>query len=678
MTDSSVDVSFLCDLNYYICLASGAVLDSGDSGDGSPHISLSIDSNLTSGDDSSVGTDSFSISDGDIFLTGSKGSDLSQAICQFANTCLGWMYAGTSQEKLESGGILTLPVNTTDTSDAWMEEREAIITLWNTNYSRGIYYNNSTSLKTDIMSFSDEQLYDYVRMLKYCGFTGIQLTDMCSAWACAGSYEFVHERLRILADAAHSLDMNVTLWVWGAEFNGYGWTDDSVTYEILEGTTFVYENPDAVACFDKYYSIYAQLADCADRVIMHFYDPGNLSYTQDVAYFAKMFYDKVSAINPDLNFGVSCYVDVFGKRYLVQTLGTDITLYEQGHHDNESDYVDFREYIAESGVSLGTWAWNTCEMEIDQMASLYFTPHIIQSTYQTALKYDDIAKPEYWSEMDSNHVVNVFSLYCAGQLLIDPYRDVDELIHEIALAAVGEEYADAFSQVLYLIEDARSGESWDTYFWSSDHYILKSEDYDAEDILARSEAAIATLNEIIEMNLEANTLPLPISLTDLLTLMVPYIRQIQEFAQFRIEYGELESMQADGAPAEDIQEKINSISTPISEYNTVIGSWGQIEARAQREMLSEFCSLYGYVTPTDPVYEMDRKYRIYSQFVTFQKGMDEPYKQYSWYFKWIFGYSESDLKRLIEEMEAEGILTRDPLTGEFYLTDWEHYIYAFN
>lgn len=667
-------------LSYYVNQACGAlpvISDrtadaSGEAADAPPSIVLVIDPSL------SGAPHSITFAGSDILIAGINEAALLEGIGEFANTCLGWMYAGTDREKLsDDKAPIALASAYGPADDVWIAEREPIITLWNVNYSRGTFLNDSTSLKTDVMSFSEEQLYEYVRMLKYCGFTGIQVTDMCSAWAGAGGYEFVHERIRILADAAHSLGMNFTLWVWGSEFTGYGWVDNSVTYSF-EGYQYAYENPDVVASFEKYYSIYAELADCCDRVIAHYYDPGNLHQSEDVAYFAKMLSDKFLAVNPGIDFGVSCWVDNFDKNAFVAALGSDVTLYEAGHQEDETAYNGFRGFCRERGVRLGTWAWNTCEMEIDQLAQMNFQPHIIQSVYQTAARYDDIAKPGYWSEMDSNHVINVFSLYCAGQLLIDPSRTPEELTDEIALAAAGPEHAAAFADVLRLIEDARSGESWNTYWWSSEDYLLKSDAYPAEEILAESERALAVLNEMIDQNVTSHTLPLPLAFRDVLRLMVPQVAQIKAFAEFRIGLSEAEKMLRDGSPAEAVQAKLNAISTPVSEYNTVTGLWGQIEARAQQEMLAAFCEANGFETPVDPAFRQARKNRIYDYFVSYQKGSDKPVLQYAPYFQYGIAYGQETTTELVAELVEEGLFSVDEATGGIYLTDWEHYQYSFN
>lgn len=672
---ASVSSDAANELCYYINRSCGilpGISEGKDTAD-TPYILLNLEAS-PAGSSYSIG-----FSDSNILIRGNNEKELTAAIHEFANMYLGWKFAGTDREALLNGNApISLPARyNTPPNETWIPKREAIITLWQVNYSRGTYLNDSTSLKTDIMSFSEEQLYNYVKMLKFCGFTGIQATDMCSAWAGAGGYEFVHERLRILADAAHSLGMDFTLWVWGAEFTGYGWVDNSVTYNP-DGYNYAYENPDVLATFEKYYSIYAELADCCDRVIAHFFDPGNLYLSEDVAYFSKLLSEKFLAVNPNIDFGVSCWVDAFNKKDFIDALGPNITLYEGGHHDVKEDYPPFRSFCRDMGCRLGTWAWNTCEMEIDQLAQMNFNPHILQEVYLTASQYDDIYRPDYWSEMDSNHVVNVFSLYCAGQLLTDPARDLEELTDEIALAAVGTEYAEAFADILRLLEDARSGESWNTYWWNSEDFLLKSKDYPAEEILERSEKALAVLSEMIDKRIPSNTLPLPVELPELLHLMLPQIEQINAFAKFRIGLEEASQLLAGGASHEDVQAKLEAISTPVSEYNTVTGLWGQVEARAQQEMLLDFCNTNGFEMPADPVFCQTRKNRIYDYFVSYQKGHSEPVLQFAPYFQYGLAYGEETTVELVNELVEEGLLSKDPQTGGIYLTDWEHYKYAFN
>lgn len=617
-----------------------------------------------------------SIEDGQVCISAKDLNALSDAVYLFTDTYLGWIKAGGDEATISSKTTdIHVPANMV-TKDAWIEEREAIICLWNVNYTRGAYLDSDISLKNNIIDFSEEQLYDYVKMLKYCGFTGIQVTEMCSTWAGVGDYEIAHEKIRILAEAAHSLDMKFTLWVWGSEFADCAWVDNTVTYDCTE-EGFAHQNPEVVETFEKYYSIYAELADCCDRVIGHYYDPGNLHNAEDIAFFAKMLKDKFHAINPDIDFGISCWVDIYDKQVFIDTLGTDITLYESGYHANEEDYVTFREEVRDLGCRMGTWAWNTCEMEIDQLAQMNFNMEIIRSVYQTARNYDDIMKPTYWSEMDSYHILNVFSLYCSAQMLVDPDKDSSELFEEISVAAVGPKYAEDFMQMLSIIQDARSGYSWDTYFWSSENYILKSDSYQAEQILQRCNYYIPVLEEMIAEGIEAYELPLPISLNDLLQMMLPHMVQIRDFAEFRVALAELEESYAQGGDMTEITAKLHEISDPIKEYTCIIGAWGQIEARAQYEMIEEFCAKTGIEVPQDPVFHERRKQYILAQTTSYQRGMNEPYEVAEPYYQLGLAYGPEETNELVEELVQEGLLIPTE-NGSVYLADWESYIYHFD
>lgn len=671
LTYSAASLLPICrELQYYISETGGGYLPVQKKTSGHT-IKLSLNKNLE------AGKYSLSIESGDINLAASDSNALYRCAYLFLDTYLGWRGAGTENARLSSSAsVIHIPENVTAPEDAWIPEREAIITLWNVNFPRGIYLNSNVSLKNNLMDYSGDQLYEYVKMLKYCGFTGIQVTDMCSAWAGADSYEPIHEKIRILADSAHSLDMKFTLWVWGAEFSDYGWVDPDAAYSFGPNGEYPHTRPEVIATFEKYYSIYAQLADCCDRVIAHYFDPGNLVTTEDVAYFAKMLKDKFLAVNPEIDFGVSCWVDAYDKNMLVKELGNDITLYEEGHHDDIGSYTPFRTEIVNLGTRLGTWAWNTCEMEIDQLAQMNFNLDIIRSVYQTARNYDSIIKPSYWSEMDSYHVLNVFSLYCAGQMLINPDIPSEDLYESISTAAVGPEYAGAFAEMLKIIQDARSGHSWDTYFWSNENYILKSDDYPAEDIFKRCTASIPILMEMIHSGIGSYTLPLPISLQDLLSMMLSHMKQIQSYAAFRIGLSELEQKYAEGSPVEELEKTLYEIAKPIDDYDCIIGCWGQIEARAQYEMITAFCQKTGMDIPVYPEFHAQRKQYIMGQFICYQRNSEKAYLAKSPYYQWGLAYGADETARLVNELVAEGLLTRlDEDT--VCLKNWESYTYHF-
>jgi len=656
-------------LQYYIQQASGDILNIDNKSNGAS-LSLTIDKKLGAEERNCE------ITDGNIKITAGSEEALLKEVHLFANVYLGWMYAGTEKEKISYlPSVIRIPENVVK-QEAWIEEREAIVTLWNLNYARGTYLDSDVSTKTNILDFTEEQIYEYVKMLKFCGFTGVQVTEMCSTWAATDGYEAGHEKLRMIADAAHSMDMKFTMWVWGAEFADNGWVDDEVINFYGSGD-FARNDPAVQAVFDKYYNIYAELADCCDRVIGHYYDPGNLMFAEDIAFYAKMLKDKCLAVNPDIDFGISCWVDVYDKNVFVQTLGNDVTLYECGWREDPGTYASFRTQISSLGCRLGTWAWNTCEMETDQLAQMNFNLEIIRSVYDTARQYDHIMKPSYWSEMDANHVINVFSLYCAGHLLINPDTTSEEIYKQISTATVGPEYAETFAEILSIIQDARSGTSYDTYFWKNENYILKSPDYPAESILVRCEQVLPVLDEMIEKEIESYSLPLPISLNDLLQLVRPHLLQIQDYAQFRVDLRELEQDYADGVDLQVLENRLYEISEPVKNYNTVIGAWGQIEARAQYEMVMAFCEKTGLEVPMHAAFQNERKDRIMAQLITGQMELDEPHKVSDTFYQWGLAYGPEETARLVQELVDEGLLIRDE-DGLVYLANWDNYLYHFD
>ena len=656
-------------LQYYIQQASGDVLNIDNKSKGAT-LSLTIDKKLGAEERNCE------ITDGNIKITAGSEAALLKEVHLFANVYLGWMYAGTEKEKISYlPSVIRIPENVVE-QEAWIEEREAIVTLWNLNFARGTYLDSDVSTKTNILDFTEEQIYEYVKMLKFCGFTGVQVTEMCSTWAATDGYEAGHEKLRMIADAAHSMDMKFTMWVWGAEFADAGWVDDEVMNFYGSGD-FARNDPAVPPIFDKYYSIYAELADCCDRVIGHYYDPGNLLFAEDIAFYAKILKDKCLAVNPDIDFGISCWVDVYDKNVFIQALGNDVTLYECGWRENPRTYESFRTQISSFGCRLGTWAWNTCEMETDQLAQMNFNLEVIRSVYNTARQYDYIMKPSYWSEMDANHVINVFSLYCAGHLLINPDTTSEEIYKQISTATVGPEYAETFAEILSIIQDARSGYSFETYTWNNEKYILKSPDYPAESILVRCEQVLPVLDEMIEKEIESYSLPLPISLNDLLQLVRPHLLQIQDYAQFRVDLRELEQDYADGVDLQVLEKRLYEISEPVKNYNTVIGAWGQIEARAQYEMVMAFCEKTGLEVPMHAAFQNERKQRILAQLITYQMELDEPHKVSDTFYQWGLAYGPEETARLVQELVDEGLLIRDE-DGLVYLANWDNYLYHFD
>lgn len=614
----------------------------------------------------------FSIVDGKVIITGKNPDDCVNQVNIFANTYLGYSFAGESREHiLENVSYVNIPANyDSNEDDSWVKKREPIICLWKTDTVRGIYCNPNVSLKSELMSYSNDQLYTYVKMMKQCGFTGIQVTDMCSTWAQYGGYEFVQDRIRYMADSAHSLGMDFTLWVWGSEFYGYGWVDKTVRY--YDNVIPVQEAPECLETFDKYFSIYAKLADCSDRVIMHFYDPGNLYRAEDIAFYATKMRDKCKEINPDIDFGVNCYTSEMDLGILTSYLGNDITVYGGvPHTDDEIErYTTYADWINVLGARHGVWSWNLCEMEIDQLAEMNVNSQIIADTYKRTKDAGEEFYPEYWSEMDSYHLLNIFSLYTAEELLKNPEASSEEALRGACKELVGENRADDLYECISIIEDARSGEKWETFKNNYPEYLLISDDYPAEELLERCEKAIPLMEEMAAENLTENTLSLPIETSELINLIIPHLTEIKEYSEFRIGLLKAEEMLKNGDDPESIKKYVDKMYVPIHEYNTVTGCWGQAEQRAQSKMLEDFCKKAKIETPKSGEIDRYRKNLIYGEMCNKQECKDEIQyfsKESAYQLGVAFGNDETI--RLVEEMLEEGILSEAP-DGSVYISDW--------
>lgn len=657
-------------LQQYIYDISGELLELSNIEPEGKYIELSVDNELK---DINI-----EISDGYIFIQAPKKEYVTEAIYVFANSYLGYAFAGEDREWiLQTADVIRIPTDIMTVEEEWMPEREPIICLWKTDDARGLFSDNNVSLKSDVLSYSDEQLYEYIKMMKQCGFTGIQVTDMCSAWAGYSGYEFVHQRLRFMADAAHSMNMKFTLWVWGAEFNGYGWVDDTVVYHNYNEYLYSRECPEALATFKKYYTIYAELADCSDRVIMHFNDPGNLHDSGDIGFYAQMFRTMCLEENPDIDFGINCYTQQIDLAAVKEFTGEGITVYSSAVHDETELQTrrDFRQYSRDLGFEVAIWSWNLCEMEIDQIAEMDVNAKLISQCYQYTRTNDDMLKPTYWSEMDSYHMLNMFSLYVSGHLLQNPDLDPQMLLEECAERVVGEEYSKDLLEVLNIIQDARTGDSWGEFKYGYPEYIRTSDEYPAEEILERCNEAIPKLEEMIAASLERNSIPLAISTTDLLSLILPHLIQIRDFAQFRVDLASLEMQAASGVSAEELEVILKEIYTPINEYNVIIGAWGQPEANAQYVLISNFCLENNLEIPHDPVFDYYREQRIYGEMIAFQKKTIGCYKApKETVFQGGNAFGPEETARLVDLLIADGLVLEDE-DGMVYLANWESYTY---
>lgn len=569
------------------------------------------------------------------------------------------------------------------TQNPWIAEREATICTWKVDYNRGYISNMATSLLVDFISMSDRQLGEYVKMMKACGFTGLQVTDMVSAWRASGSWEIVHDRYKVLANEAHKNGMKFTVWCWAAEFSGHGWHDKTVAYRNEDPEKPACEDPRVLAAFNKYYDIYADLAPYADRVIAHFFDPGKLRDTPSILYFTKLLADKFRAGNPNIQIAV----DTWGcpptyPQELVDAGMDDIMLMELPFLPTwreEGKRAKFREGVKALGCGLGSWGWYTCEYEIDQFPFMCVNNRVLADVYnQTRAQADAVMVPAYWSEMDSYHLLNFFSMYASGHLLINPLADPDQLLADSAEAITGASHPGNKAKLLAaleLIRDARSGDAWDTYWWREPGYKLVKGDY--APILARADACIADFETLLDEAEPTDGAAFPITRNQLYRLMVPHLYQIRQFAQFRVDFEAVKARREAGADAAELQAMVDALPYEIPEYNCVIGLWGQPEARVAYNMLRTFCRENDLRTPDRGGMRFTFKRRLHDALCTRQRGLDYPLYVSPKFYEGGNPWGMDMAAELMDELVSEGVLMRRE-DGLMALTNWADYRFDFS
>ena len=560
----------------------------------------------------------------------------------------------------------------------WIKEREIALCIWKVDQNRGFISNMNPSLYSDFMSYSQRQIAAYVKMIKACGFTGIQVTDICSAWRSSLSYETVHDRFRFLADELHKNGMKFTVWVWAAEFTSHGWVDPRVRYKNREEGKPAYDDPDVFGPINDYYDVYAEMAPYADRVLAHFCDPGNIEDMDSVIRFAQLLFGKFRAINPSIKFGIDTWgspADFPDK--LVEAGMTDVMLMELPFlpNWNGDKRARFREGVKALGCELGSWDWYTGDMEIDQIPLMTVNGKPIKDVFnRTREQGDHVMIPSYWSEIDSYHVLNFFSLFAAGHLLTDPDADPDALLREAA-ALVDPDNADALFEVLNFIADARSGETWENYWYKCDEYILRTGDH--RSLYERSAKAIETLEVLIDgAGKRQPGVPMPVNLSQLYRLILPHLYQIRQYREFALGFEELKAMKESGADSAQLQAKADSLPIDIPEYNCVTGLWGQPEGRFAYSELEKFCDDNGLETPKRKAYEFTVKRRMVEYLSVYQRGKKEQNFEDRRFYEFDLACGTKVHERLLDELIADGVIVSRE-DGKVALSNWKNFIFDF-
>jgi hypothetical protein len=568
-----------------------------------------------------------------------------------------------------AGGLVIPDVEVT--SAPWIPEREWALCPWAPQHVRGAFFNPWADARMDVFRFSTDQLQRYVAMFDAFGYSGVQLLETSYSYGVFGSPEAFQDRQRVLARAARALGANVSLWVWAAEFSSYGWTDAEVVYQPQKGKT-AFDDPAVRRGFEKYYDLYARLAPDVDRLIGHFYDPGQLSDRQDVFRYMRLLEQKFKAANPRIKLAIDAWGT--GHEYISDLLANGFrdylvlemsmpNLYKPGQRER------IHEEARKLGVQLGVWGWYTTEYETDQLASMYVNARVLRNFYRQmrdgALRIHPVS---YWSEMEAHHLNNLASMYAAGQLLWDPDRDPDALLRELAEGIWGPLAGRKVFEAWRLIEEVRSGDDWETYWWRQPGYRLGTASPETD--LDRAQRSIKELEGLRPDPGFVAKFPLPCSPETLVELMLPHLRQIEAYARFRIGFAALAN-EASALGRDALTRRLADLWRPVPEYGTWVGTFGLPENREIDRQLREFARQHSLAT-AEPAWQAAQDVDRLWQWIRSRQARIRQEFRFRLRDANEFFWEPDRLQARLEALRSKGVI-EEVAPGSYRLADWEFF-----
>ena len=487
-----------------------------------------------------------------------------------------------------SPGLVIQPINISEAP--WIPKREWTLCPWAPELVRGAFNNPNADKRLNVWLYGDQQIADYVNMFDAFGFSGCQLMETVANYSILGSVEAFQDRQLKFAKAIRTNGQDVTLWVWAAQFNNFGWFDPEVTYSPAKGHS-AFTDPKVRAGFEKYYNGYAKMAPYVDMLITHFYDPGSMKDRADVFSYMRLLLDKFRSKNPSVQLGVDFWASDSDSAYMKELLDngfSDALLLESSmpHLYPPGKREALHQEAAKRKLRMGVWGWHTAEIETDQNPMMHVNTQLLKHFYQQVKNSAAIIHPiSYWSEMEAYHLVNIFTMYSSAQLLWNPERDADEILREISYGIWGPENGIKIFEALKLIQDTRSGPTWNTYWvWSKEHRLGTA---DPHSDLIRAEKGITDLQNLKTDSSFVVKFPLPFSPATFVELMIPHLFQIRQFAQSRVEVDKIKEAAGNGVSKSELTRLINAAWKPIPDYNTWIGMFGPLEAAKQEKLFRD-------------------------------------------------------------------------------------------
>jgi len=557
------------------------------------------------------------------------------------------------------------------TSHPWIPCREWTICPWTPQDVRGNFYNPFADKRMNLLLYSDERLARYVEMFDWFGFSGSQLMETCYTYSQFGSVEAAQDWQKRVIRCLRENGQDVTLWAWTAAFSGFGWQEPDAVYTPQPGVKAI-DDPAVRRVFEKYYRRYAELAPLVDRFVAHFYDPGGLSEQSDVFDYMRLLESMLTERNPRIQMAVDCWAA--GPKYFADLAQNGFSHYLLLPVSFPEAYPgDTREQIhrtaSELGLHLGIWGWYTPEYETDQLASLYVNASVLREVYSGIRACARTHPIEYWSEMEAHHLNNVYSMYVAAQLLWDPDRDPHEALAEFTDAVWGPQNGPAVLAALRLIEDVRSGPSWDTYWWTRPGHRVGTDN--AADDLKRAEDSLETLRPMQDDAAYVCKLPLPYPRGTFIELMLPHLEQIRHFAQFRLGIEAVRQAAARGVSKDELAAMLTRAWQPVPEFTTWVGVFGNQELRAQKAAVAQVASELGLTVPEPAALRYVEADRLLQLLRRQQEGSAEPIA-FGPTTAGDFYWPEALLRDRFQKLVGDRLVV-ETSPGQYHLADWANW-----
>lgn len=555
----------------------------------------------------------------------------------------------------------------------WIAHREWTICPWQPQFVRGCFYDTKADQRMNIWRYDDHRLAKYVEMFDWFGFSGCQLIEACYTYNLEGSIEATQDWQKRTAGFVRDNGQEVSLWAWTAQFDGFGWRDADVTYTPAAGKT-AYQDVNVRRGFEKYYDRYADLAPYADRFIAHFFDPGQLHDHSQVFKYMRLLERKLKAKNPSIQMGIDCWAA--SPTYLTE-------LAENGFKDylilptnsplafSTISREEAHETAKKLGLRLGIWGWYITEYETDQLASMYVNAKLLKNLYTEmrngALKIQPV---EYWSEMEAHHLNDIYSMYVSGRLLWNPDADPHEMLAELTDGIWGPNSPKVL-RALELIEDVRTGSTWETYWWTDPACICGTAS-PAND-LRRAKESLAELKSMKADSSFVPKFPLPYPPETFVELMLPHLEQIRLYAEFRLKVDALQQAAAAGASKQDMEKALADAWQPIPEFNTWLGTFGCKEIRAQKATVAELRAKYNLSAPDPEWFRELEANRCLDLIRTRQQATNKPFVITTGAVNGEFYWSDENALDRLHKLEKDGKIIAEG-EGKFKLVDWEKWV----